>query len=49
MAKLYQKMQYKVRYYMCGVFVSKVAIYTNWYRYSGLKTAILQVALLSVI
>lgn len=47
MAKLYQKMQYKVRYYMCGIFVSKVAIY--WYRHSGLKTAILQVALLSVI
>ena len=49
MAQLYQKMQYKVRYYMCIISVSAVAIYTNWYRYSGLKTAILQVALLSVI
>ena len=49
MAQLYQKMQHKVRYYMCIISVSAVATYTNRYRYSGLKTAVLQAALLSVI
>ena len=43
MAQLYQKTQYKVRYYMYRISVSSVATYTNRYRYSGLKTAILQV------